>query len=345
MKKTRSIILAIISAKNDLANQIVTEYAREQDRTGTRTLGIITKPDTLHAGSDSERVFVKLAENKEIEFRLGWHVLKNRDYDSRGCSMKERDQAEETFFSQGIWASLPPSHLGIRSLKPRLSHVLKEQILSELPGLINDVQMGINDCKSKLQSLGGSRGTIQEQRRHLLRVSQSFSSIIDLAINGIYTHRFFGDSMSDKGYDSRLRAVIQNTLLEFADEIRQKGHRVKIVDVASVDTTLSKDGDDDVPKKQVRSEVIDDVQTLMHRTRGRELPGTFNPQIIGELFHHHSSPWQAIVQQYAEQILEAVRTTLSLVLEYTADPQTSDGILRNSESAPSQSGLDHQRQI
>jgi GTPase SAR1 family protein len=50
MKKSRSIILAVVSAKNDYANQIVTKYARDLDPWGTRTLGIITKPDTLDAG-------------------------------------------------------------------------------------------------------------------------------------------------------------------------------------------------------------------------------------------------------------------------------------------------------
>lgn len=35
----RSIILAVISAKNDLANQIVLKMAREADPTGNRTMG------------------------------------------------------------------------------------------------------------------------------------------------------------------------------------------------------------------------------------------------------------------------------------------------------------------
>ena len=47
MKESRSIILAVVSAKNDYANQIVLKLARAADKTGTRTLGVITKPDTL----------------------------------------------------------------------------------------------------------------------------------------------------------------------------------------------------------------------------------------------------------------------------------------------------------
>lgn len=71
MKQSRCIILAVVSAKNDFANQIVLKLARIADRAGTRTLGVITKPDTLKAGSDNEAGYVSLARNQEIEFRLG----------------------------------------------------------------------------------------------------------------------------------------------------------------------------------------------------------------------------------------------------------------------------------
>lgn len=71
MKESRCIILAVVSAKNDFANQIVLKLARAADSTGSRTLGVITKPDTLRAGSDNEAMYVSLARNQEVEFRLG----------------------------------------------------------------------------------------------------------------------------------------------------------------------------------------------------------------------------------------------------------------------------------
>ena len=70
MRKRRSKILAVVSPKNDFANQIVSRYARELDPEVNRTLGIITKPDTLHAGSNNEKAFVELAENKMLFFDL-----------------------------------------------------------------------------------------------------------------------------------------------------------------------------------------------------------------------------------------------------------------------------------
>jgi GTP-binding protein EngB required for normal cell division len=43
----RTILLAVVSAKNDYANQVVIQECRNIDKDGSRTLGIITKADTL----------------------------------------------------------------------------------------------------------------------------------------------------------------------------------------------------------------------------------------------------------------------------------------------------------
>jgi len=174
----------------------VTKLARDVDPKGIRTLGIITKPDTLRVGSESEKAFLDLAGNKDVGFRLGWHVLRNRDDDSRDNSVEERDEKEKEFFSQGSWISLPPNILGIGTLKPRLSTVLKDQIVSELPNLLRDVGAGINDSRSTLIRLGEARGTLQEQRLYLVHVSRSFSSLVKAAVDGVYVHEFFGVAMT-----------------------------------------------------------------------------------------------------------------------------------------------------
>lgn len=51
--------------------QIVISLAKTYDKDGERTLGIITKPDTLKHGSDMEKQFIELAENKDVHFQLG----------------------------------------------------------------------------------------------------------------------------------------------------------------------------------------------------------------------------------------------------------------------------------
>lgn len=322
MKKSRSIILAVVSAKNDFANQIVTRYARELDPQGLRTLGIITKPDTLDAGSGHERSFVQLAENKDVNFRLGWHVLKNRDYDTRNCSADERNEAERSFFAKGVWTTLPPTHVGITSLNPRLSSLLKDHILAELPSLLRDVQTGVDDCESILQRLGTSRGTVKEQRLHLLKVSQRFSALATAAMDGVYADGFFGSAMTEDGYNKRLRAVVKNILLEFAETVRCSGHAKKII----------ADGEavpkDTKPPSISRSDYIAEVSRLMKRSRGCELPGTYNPAIIGDLFYEQSAPWEPLVNRFAHEILQAARNTINLILEHVADEETIMGLMR-----------------
>jgi hypothetical protein len=89
-----SIILAVVSAKNDYANQTVLKLARAADRSGTRTLGVIANPHTLLPDSDREMIYVSLAQNLDVRFRLEWHVLRNMDSESGVWSLPKRDGKE-----------------------------------------------------------------------------------------------------------------------------------------------------------------------------------------------------------------------------------------------------------
>jgi len=120
--------------------------------------------------------------------------------------------------------------MGLDPLKPRLSTVLRDQIISELPSLINDVEVGIADCRNRLAKLGEARGGLKEQRRYLMHVGQSFGSVVKAAVGGTYVDDFFGSAKSKEGYSKRLRAVIQAILIDFAENMQRNGHVRKVVD-------------------------------------------------------------------------------------------------------------------
>jgi replication fork clamp-binding protein CrfC len=107
----RTIILAVISAKNDYANQVILERCRAVDPRGSRTLGIITKPDFLRAGSENEKTWLQLAQNKDVYFELGWHLLKNRAEDQMNLTFTERNAMEKSFFARGKYKELPENTL------------------------------------------------------------------------------------------------------------------------------------------------------------------------------------------------------------------------------------------
>jgi hypothetical protein len=317
MQNPRSIILAVVSAKNDFNNQSITKHSREIDPRGERTLGLITKPDTLDEGSDSERSYLELAQNKDVKFRLGWHVLRNRDYASKDSTTEDRDKAEALFFETGIWRSLSTDQTGVHSLKPRLSKILRDHIVAQLPDVLTQIKDGIKDCAERLNTLGASRATAQEQRRYLLKVSHSFSELVRAAIDGQYSNPFFGDASTTEGYLRRLRAVLQNILTRFAADMRVKGHTFTIIDDASAKK---------LPGQISRIDYVGNVTKLLERSRGRELPGTFDPLIIGQLFHEQRKPWAGLVDQYLELILHASRFLARKALAHVCDEQTLAGL-------------------
>ena len=322
MKESRSIILAVVSAKNDYANQIVLKLARAADKKGNRTLGVITKPDTLIAGSESEAMYVSLARNQDVEFRLGWHVLKNMDSEKGEWSLADRGVKEEEFFSQGIWEDMSRSLLGVDKLRSRLSKVLLGQIAAELPSLIDEIDIKSSARRNRLDKLGDPRATLAEQQLYLFQLSQSFQSLVRAAVDGTYNDPFFGDAKSELGDQKRIRAVMQNLNLDFADNISRRGRRRKVTESKNTDH-ISKDV---IPI--TRDKFIDHLQHLMKRTKGRELPGTFNPMIISDLFLEQSAPWEAIARSHVDKVWKAAKEFLGHVAAYVADATTSKALFQ-----------------
>ncbi|KAH7109000.1 P-loop containing nucleoside triphosphate hydrolase protein [Dactylonectria estremocensis] len=300
MKEPRSIILAVVSAKNDYANQVVLKLARSADRKGNRTLGIITKPDTLLPASQSERSFLSLASNKDVEFRLGWHVLKNTDSEAGIWTLEERNALEAEFLSSGSWTAIEPSNRGIEALRTRLSKLLVQQIALELPNLISDIVTRTALCQTRLEKLGEARTTINQQRIYLIKISQGFQSIVRAAIDGTY--------------NDRIRAVIQNLNVDFAAKLGKDGKHLELHDSES-----------EVPDARpglTREQFLDKIIKLMKRSRGKELPGMFNPMIVTDLFREQSSPWEDITRAHVKAVWAATQDFLRHVIHEIADVTT-----------------------
>ncbi|KAF2158470.1 hypothetical protein M409DRAFT_71632 [Zasmidium cellare ATCC 36951] len=326
MESSRSIVLATVSAKNDYANQVVLKMAQEVDPRGVRTLGIITKPDTLSVGSESEMAYLNLASNAEVSFNLGWHVLKNRDYHSRYSSSQQRDHDEFVFLSQGVWGQLPRSTVAVGPLRTRLSRVLLDQIRSELPALTREIEQKLYECKVDLRKMGSSRQTLDEKRRFLLHLAQEFQNLCKGAIDGTYGDQFFGDPRSDVGYQKRIRAVVQNLSLEFAQAMRLRGH---LYDISSAQMTRNHENQGGDPEKMSRQQYISHAKELLSRSRGRELPGTYNPLLITDLFHEQSSPWKALAQKYLRAVCDATRLFVESTIAYLTHDETAEAIFRD----------------
>lgn len=232
----------------------VLKRAREVDPKGLRTLGVITKPDQLVSGSDGEKIFLSLARNEQVEFNLGWHVVRNLDSGDKG---QDRDATETQFLAESNFRSLSATTLGIAHLRQRLSVVLFEQIKAELPRLIEDIEIGISNCRHGLEKLGPARVTLDDQKRFLVYLSGDFQLLCDAATKGDYEHEFFAGQAL---FDRRLSAMIANRGVEFEQKIRTEGTQWKIVD-----------GVHKTKRHPTRAEVVEEVRKLLKKSRGREV--------------------------------------------------------------------------
>jgi hypothetical protein len=64
-------------------------------------------------------------------------------------------------------------------------------------------------------------------------MSEGYTLLTKQAVDGAYTDYFFGNRKKHNGYPMRLRAVVQNWLLLFRQEMLLNGQKRRIIDLQS----------------------------------------------------------------------------------------------------------------
>lgn len=226
VRSSRTIILAVLQAGNDMANQMIIKIAKRYDPEGQRTVGIITKPDLIN--HEAIPIMARIFENKgTIKLKLGFYLLKNPVHSpgQTSVSLGERSRLELEYFSTHPWSSenLDLDRVGVEKLRSRLQTLLDVHIEKELPKVRADIKKILDATKSELKSLGTSRPTVAHVRSFLTTLSMRFFSLAQAALEGNYhtvDYKFFMEE--DK---TRLRAQIQNLNTLFAASIRKEGNR------------------------------------------------------------------------------------------------------------------------
>lgn len=204
---------------------------------------------------------MSLARNEQVEFHLGWHVVRNLD-SAASDGVQDRDTIEKQFFAESNFRSLSATSLGIAHLRQRLSIVLFGQIKAELPQLIEDIENGISSCHLGLEKLGPARLTLDDQKDFLVDLSDDFQKLCEAAIKGDYEHEFFANRSL---YDRRLSARIANMGTDFEEKIRTEGKQWKIVEKVSRNRLY-----------RTRAQAIGEVHKLLRNSRGREVGTPFH---------------------------------------------------------------------
>ncbi|OMP88536.1 Interferon-induced GTP-binding protein MxB [Diplodia seriata] len=340
----RSIILAVVSAKHDYANQIILQKARGVDPHGSRTLGIITKPDCLDEGSSEEQQWTALAKNEDIHFKLGWHMLRNRAQMETLSSFEERDSTEKAFFEhRAIYRDMDKDTLGIGPLSERLTRLLHAHLKREMPKLNDELKAELAKASQRLAVLGGQREAVQDMRAFLMESGTKCNGLITDALNGQYNDDFFrdgADAVSEPVMIEKLRSTLRYHTSQFTSLMLVFGSKYKFNGVPSdILAIIGTEKDVDIndrldymrlaaklQKVLTRSGAISWAYDKMVACRGEELPGTVSVALMKELFWEQSSNWKAITLSYIDVIAKHVQEFLTRLIQHVMPPEVAERV-------------------
>ncbi|EIN04120.1 hypothetical protein PUNSTDRAFT_138850 [Punctularia strigosozonata HHB-11173 SS5] len=160
IKRDTTIVLVTIPASDDMENQQAVLLARQADPDGRRTVGIITKPDSLTSGASSAREKWKMIlTGRSHILTNGYYCVRLPDDDerSRNITRAEADTIADNFFKvTSPWKDVMqtyPNRFGIPNFVSEISKLLMKVIEDALPKLRRTVADLLKENERQLAEL------------------------------------------------------------------------------------------------------------------------------------------------------------------------------------------------
>ncbi|RCI14100.1 hypothetical protein L249_8074 [Ophiocordyceps polyrhachis-furcata BCC 54312] len=218
MNNSRTIILAVMPCNVDSATQEVLKLAEVADPDGTRTMGVLTKPDLATEKATRDAV-MELILGKRSKLKLGYYVVKNRSADDGTSTLAERSASETAFFLSPPWTNAS-ERCGIVALKGRLRHLLTSVSKQEFPHVKAEVEQRLYSRKADLETMGPARADHGSQRMFLGKIASRFQAAKQAAVTGLYS----SDSIFKTDPDFKLITKIILMNEAFSDTFWKRSH-------------------------------------------------------------------------------------------------------------------------
>jgi len=203
----------------DINTQEILKFAESADPLGSRTMGVLTKPDLAVEKATQDAVF-DLILGKRNTLTLGYCVIKNRGADDSQSTAESRMAAEKAFFRSPPWLSIA-DRFGIESLQHRLRTLLMDISKREIPHVKSEVEVRLTQYSTELKTLGPPRDSTSAQRMYIGNLASRFQTISNSALNGHYIgDRVFKSTITN--FKLITKVVKLNEM--FSNEFWKKGH-------------------------------------------------------------------------------------------------------------------------
>ncbi|RVD80123.1 uncharacterized protein DFL_008030 [Arthrobotrys flagrans] len=317
----RSIILAVLSANVDAANQEVLQLAKDIEETGRKTLGILTKPDRVEAGGEIE--VIRTARNQTYRLGLGYFVVRNRGPSEMELSGEGRDSLERSFFTQEApWNTLPKDRVGVKSLKEFLGKLIYEQIRNDIPQLQLEIEEHIEKIKESLTKIGNPRTSTLEQKLFVTEVEVKAREITDEAFHGRYEKKIFTECESLK-----LRQHARALNKEFSEAFIKYGNNRAFS--STLNSRANEEGEGGeyhsngrfIPTPREDHEILQWIEHVEASSRGYELPSLMSAYIHSRLFQDITENWNPIAEYYFQQLRAIVTKFHNTIMDKTCSDE------------------------
>jgi interferon-induced GTP-binding protein Mx1 len=203
LNQDRTIILAVIPANVDIATVDILSRAEKADPDGTRTIGVLTKPDLVDEGGEAEVRHV--LENKKKKLTHGYVMVKNRsqkELDSN-TSLETAKEKEAEWFKQSVYVGAD-CRTGSDALITLLVDILVRNIKSTLPDIEREIDTLLDQKQTELEAAGESppqsERELKSKAAGMLR--NAVAKMKEAALGGTVTpiHRSGGDGEASKSF-------------------------------------------------------------------------------------------------------------------------------------------------
>ncbi|KIK46797.1 hypothetical protein CY34DRAFT_799955 [Suillus luteus UH-Slu-Lm8-n1] len=305
-KKGNTIILTTIPMSDDMENQQSMSLARAADPDGKRTIGVLTKPDTLGVGAiNQRRKWVEIIEGQSQDHRLrhGFYCVRLPDDAERTQRLSRAEsqrRAAEYFDTTSPWNTVADRHrFGIPGFVSDVSRLLIQLIEEALPRLREDIDKLLAQCNKDFDALPPPLAN--DPQIEVLGRINAFCDVFKSFVNG---------SHEDKRLAQRNRALysifkrdIRGTAPDFRPFERPE-------DYVPLDDTQGKmiltDRD---PGVQMMG--IYDISRVIHEAIGWELPNNVPYQAKANLIAQFTKLWVTP----SERCLAGINDVLDQVID------------------------------
>ena len=213
-----TIILCVIAANCDIAISDGLKLAKEIDKSGSRTLGVLTKLDIMDSGTDARKALM----NEEIELKLGYVGVKNRSKQDliNKLSMAETSKKEKEFFkSHPVYKNLPAGHLGTDVLINKLTKIYFRIIRENLPNIIKAINERVKTAEEELTGLGQPMPIDDAGKMNLLwNMINEYCDIFKNVLQGKYNNKRLNFLEGEGGF--KIKILYKKLLEEFTGDYK-----------------------------------------------------------------------------------------------------------------------------